>query len=176
MKIGLIVEGDSDKEFFEKYFKPKLKRDILVSSPGKKGTCKILNRDKIHRDIKMLFAKGCQEVYILIDLDTQCDDGRKFNCIVELKEWYSEKISLKKHSNVYISVVSKEIEAWMLSAWQKSDNKSKQDFEKFFKAKKSLSELELLKKFIGSKKDIKAKNNESLYYFLKKLELIENCN
>ena len=176
MKIGLIVEGDSDKEFFEKYFKPKSKRDILVSSPGKEGTCKILNRDKIHRDIKMLFAKGCQEVYILIDLDTQCDDGRKFNCIVELKEWYIEKISLKKHNNVYISVVSKEIEAWMLSAWQKSDNKSKQDFEKFFKAKKSLSELELLKKFIGSKKDIKAKNNEFLYYFLKKLELIENYN
>ena len=176
MKIGLIVEGDSDKEFFEKYFKPKLKRDILVSSPGKKGTCKILNRDKVQRDIKMLFAKGCQEVYILIDLDTQCDDGQKFTCIVELKEWYSEKISLKQHSNVYVSVVSKEIEAWMLSAWQKSDNKSKQDFEKIFKAKKSLNELELLKKFIASKKDIEAKNNESLCYFLKKIGLVETCN
>jgi len=176
MKVGLIVEGDSDKEFFEKYFKPNLKRNILVSSPGKKGTCKILNREKIDKDIKMLFAKGCQEIYILIDLDTQCDDGKKFNCIIELKEWYSKKISLNKHTNVYVSVVSKEIEAWMLSAWQKSDNKSKQDFEKIFKSKKSLNELELLKKFIASKKAIDEKNNESLYYFLKKLGLVEKCN
>jgi len=169
MKIGLIVEGDSDKEFFEKYFKPKIKRDIIVSSPGKKGTCKILNREKIHKDIKMLFVKGCKEVYILVDLDTQCDDGQKFTCIVELREWYEAKIALASSYNVSIVIVSKEIESWMLSAYEKSNNKSKQDLEKYFKSKKSLNEKELLKKFIGSKKDINQEYNQSLKYFCTKI-------
>ncbi len=172
MKIGLIVEGDSDKDFFEKYFKPNFKRDIIVTSPGKKGTCKILNRQKIQQDIKALFARGCKEIYILVDLDTQCDNGQKFTCIVELREWYEKKVSLKSMSSVFVVIVSKEIEAWMLSAWENSNKKSKQDLERHFKAKKSLNEKELLQKFITSKKDIEAKNNDSLCYFLRKIGLI----
>jgi len=169
MKIGLIVEGDSDKDFFEKYFKPKLKRDIIVNSPGKKGTCKILNREKIHKDIKMLFAKGCKEVYVLVDLDTQCDNGQKFTCIVELREWYEAKVSLKSMNKVSVVIISKEIEAWMLSAWGNSNNMSKQDLEKHFKSKKSLNEKELLQKFLGSKKTINQENNQSLKYFCTKI-------
>lgn len=169
MKIGLIVEGDSDKEFFETYFKPNFKKDIIVTSPGKKGTCKILNRQKIHQYRKALFARGCEEVYILVDLDTQCDSGQKFTCIVELREWYEKKVSLESIDNVFVVIVSKEIEAWMLSAWESSDNKSKKDLEKYFKSKKSLNEKELLKKFIGSKKSINQDNNESLKYFCTKV-------
>ena len=44
MKIGLIVEGDSDKLFFESYFKQNIYRNMIVTSPGKKGTCKICNK------------------------------------------------------------------------------------------------------------------------------------
>jgi len=169
MKIGLIVEGDSDKAFFEKYFKPKFKRDIIVTSPGKKGTCKILNKRKIQQDINALFLKGCEEIYVLVDLDTQCDNGQKFSCIVELREWYEEKVSLKSIKNVSVVIVSNEIEAWMLSAWGNSSNKSKQDLEKHFKSKKSLNEKELLQKFISSKKTINQENNQSLKYFCTKI-------
>lgn len=169
MKIGLIVEGDSDKDFFEKYFKPNFKKDIIVISPGKKGTCKILNRQKIQQDIKALFARACEKIYVLIDLDTQCDKGQKFTCIVELREWYEEKVSLKSINNVSVVIVSKEIEAWMLSAWGNSNNKSKQDLEKHFESKKSLSEKELLKRFIGSKQTINQDNNQSLKYFCTKV-------
>ena len=173
MKIGLIVEGDSDKEFFDKYFKPNFKRDIIVICPGKKGTCKILNRKKVHQDIEALFVRGCEEVHILVDLDTQCDTGQKFTCIVELKEWYKAKISLELKDNVVVIIVSNEIEAWMLSAWERSDNKLKKDLENKFKSKKSLSEKELVKKFIGSKKPIDYSNNKSLKYFLCKAKILE---
>lgn len=169
MKIGLIVEGDSDKDFFEKYFKPNFKKDIIVLSPGKKGTCKILNKQKVQQDIKALFAKGCEKVYILVDLDTQCDSGQKFTCIVELREWYEKKVSVVAQNNVSVVIVSKEIESWMLSAWDRSDNKSKQDLEKKFNSKKSLNEKELLKKFIASKESINQNNNKSLKYFCEKI-------
>ena len=39
MKIGLIVEGDSDKAFFDNYFMEKFgftKRNLLVYTSGKK--------------------------------------------------------------------------------------------------------------------------------------------
>ena len=171
MKIGLIVEGDSDKEFFEKYFKPNFKRDIIVISPGKKGTCKILNRKKVHQDIEALFARGCKEVHILIDLDTQCNTGEKFTCIVKLKEWYKTKISLETKDDVLVTIVSNEIEAWMLSAWERSDNKLKKDLENKFESDKSLNEKELLKRFLGSKKSIDTGNNNSLKYFFTKVGL-----
>jgi len=171
MKIGLIVEGDSDKLFFEQYFKPNFKKDIIVVSPGKKGTCRILKKQSIHKDVQGLLKRGCGKVYILIDLDTQCDNGRQFNCILELKEWYKEKIQINKLENTLVSVVSKEIESWMLSAWEHSDNKSKEDFKKKFNEKKKLTENDLVKKFLASKKDIQRKNNQSLKYFLQKIGL-----
>jgi len=169
MKIGVIVEGDSDKDFFDQYFKLKLKRDIIVLSSGKKGTCKILNKQKIHQNIKALFAKNCHEVYILVDLDTQCDNRSKFACIIELKKWYQEKVSVLKFSNVFVTIVSNEIEAWMLSAWENSNGKLKRDLEKKFGLKKSLSEKEMVKRFLGSKKEINRQNNDSLDYFMSKL-------
>jgi hypothetical protein len=151
MKIGLIVEGDSDKLFFESYFKPNIYRNIIVTSPGKKGTCKILSKDKIKQDVNALLDRGCEKVFILVDLDTQCDKGHQFDCILELKKWYIEKIQVNKLSNTFVSVVSKEIESWMLSKWENSDNKSKEDLKKKLKSKKELSEDDLVKKFISSK-------------------------
>ncbi|MEA2073161.1 MAG: DUF4276 family protein [Campylobacterota bacterium] len=172
MKIGLIVEGDSDKLFFEHYFKPKFKKDITVTSSGGKG-CRILSKPSMHKDIKALFERGCEKVLILVDLDTQCTTGVKFTCILELKEWYKKKISIDDFKNTIVSVVSKEIEAWMLSAWERSDSKSKEDLKKKFPSRKSLNEKELFKKFLTSKKDIDYTKNESLKYFLCKLELLD---
>lgn len=169
MKVGVIVEGDSDKDFFEKYFKPNYKKDIIVLSPGKKGTCKILNKSKVHKDIKALIAKGCEQVCILIDLDTQCDGGTKFNCVVELKDRYVRKVSLDKFPNASLVVVSNEIEAWMLSAWENSNRKMKKDLERKFGSRKSLSEKDMVKRFLGSKMSIDRTNNDSLEYFMSKL-------
>jgi hypothetical protein len=169
MKIGLIVEGDSDKLFFETYFKPKIYKDLIVTSPGKKGTCKILNKDKIKQDVNALLKRGCEKVFILVDLDTQCDKGEQFSCILELKRWYGNKIQIEKLTNVSVTIISKEIESWMLSAWESSDNKSKEDLKKKFDAGKKLSENDLVKRFISSRRDIDKTKNKSLKYFLEKL-------
>jgi hypothetical protein len=91
MKIGLIVEGDSDKLFFESYFKPKFYKNIIVTSSGKKGTCKILNKDKIKQDVSSLLDRGCAKIFILVDLDTQCERGHQFDCILELKNGTKKK-------------------------------------------------------------------------------------
>ena len=171
MKIGLIVEGDSDKLFFEKYFKPNFKKNIIVTSPGRKGTCKILSKDKIKKDVNGLLARGCEKVFILVDLDTQCDKGNQFDCILELKEWYIKKIQIDKLNNTLVAIVSKEIESWMLSAWERSDNKSKEDLKKRFQSKKSLTEDDIVKKFLSSKQDVDRTNNKSLDYFFVKLGL-----
>ena len=112
-----------------------------------------------------------KKVFILVDLDTQCDKGHQFDCILELKKWYIEKIQVNKLSNTFVSVVSKEIESWMLSKWENSDNKSKEDLKKKLKSKKELSEDDLVKKFISSKNHIDKTKNKSLKYFLEKIGL-----
>ena len=169
MKIGLIVEGDSDKLFFDKYFKPKFYNNMIIVSPGKKGTCKILSKDKIKQDVNALIKRGCEKVFVLVDLDTQCDKGFQFTDYLELKKWYKEKIQFPKLNSTSIIIVIKEIEAWMLSAWENSDNKSKEDLKKKFPSRKELSEDDLVKRFISSKKDINKTKNKSLDYFLTKI-------
>lgn len=170
MKVGVIVEGDSDKEFFEKYFKPTLKRDMLITSSGGSKSCRILNKAAVHQDIKALIAKQCEHVFVLVDLDTKCETKQgQFTCILELKKWYRRKIGTDSFENVTVAVASKEIEAWMLSAWENSNNKSKEDFKKHFPSKKSLSEKDLIKRFLGSRKDIDRSKNDSLDYFMTKL-------
>ncbi len=170
MKVGVIVEGDSDKDFFEKYFKPILKRDMLITSSGGSKSCRILNKVAVHKDIKALIAKKCEHIFVLVDLDTKCETTQgQFTCIIKLKEWYRAKIGTDSFGNVTVAVVSKEIEAWMLSAWENSNNKSKEDFKKHFSSKKSLSEKDLIKKFLSSKKHIDRSKNDSLEYFMSKL-------
>lgn len=173
-KVGLIVEGDSDKLFFESYFKPKFIRNLKVRTSGTKGTCKILNEKAIETHIKALRLQGCDKVFVLIDLDTQCD-STTYDCILKLKQWYQSKIKISNDTDVIVTVVSKELESWMLSAWEKSDNKSKEDLKRKFelemKKKKSLDEKAIFEKFKNSKKDIDRTNNQSLDYFFIKLGL-----
>jgi hypothetical protein len=170
MKVGVIVEGDSDKDFFEKYFKIEIKPEMIIVSSGGSRSCRILNKPAMHKDIKALTARGCEHVFVLVDLDTKCETTQgQFTCILELKEWYRHKIGIDSFNNVTVTVVSKEIEAWMLSAWENSNGKMKKDLEKKFNSKKSLSEKEMVKKFIGSKRPIDRTNNDSLEYFMSKL-------
>lgn len=173
-KIGLIVEGDSDKLFFESYFKPKFMRNLKVRTSGTKGTCKILNEKSVESHIKALRLQECAKIFILIDLDTQCNKIT-YDCIKKLKAWYKSKIKISNDIDIIVTVVSKELESWMLSAWENSDNKSKEDlkrkFENEIRNKKSLNEKAIFEKFKNSKKDIDRTNNKSLKYFLDKLGL-----
>lgn len=173
-KIGLIVEGESDKLFFESYFKPNFIRNLKVRTSGIKGTCKILNEKAIEAHIKALRLQNCSKIFILIDLDTQCN-SETYDCILKLKRWYKSKIKISNDTDVIVAVVSKELESWMLSAWENSDNKSKEDlkrkFQQLSKNKKSLNEKELFNKFKSSKKHIDRTNNKSLDYFIIKLGL-----
>ena len=171
-KIGLLVEGESDKLFFESYFKPSFIRDLKVQTSGTKGTCKILNAKTVESHVKALRLQKCTKILILIDLKTQCD-SITYECIKKLKAWYQSKIKISNDEDVVVSVVSKDIEAWMMSAWENSDSKSKKDLKRKFelelKKKKSLNEKEIFKKFSDSKQVIKRENNKSLDYFFKKL-------
>lgn len=178
MKIGLIVEGDSDKLFFEDYFKEEfgLKRNMLVLTSGrKKGDCQILKTQTVHSHIKTLIEKKCTHIFILVDLNTQLDNQQQFDCVVFLRDWYKGKVHLKKFRNTFPNLkvisVSKEIESWMLTAWENSDNKYKKDLMKKFDSKRKLSEKDLVKRFKSSKKKLDRTKNQSLKYFLEKLGL-----
>ena len=171
-KVGLIVEGDSDKLFFDKYFKPKFIKNMQVRTSGTKGTCKILNEKAIESHIKALRLQGCTKIFILIDLDTQCNNTT-YDCILQLKKWYNSKIKITNDTDVIVTVVSKELESWMLSAWEQSDNKSKEDLKRKFKLeiknKKALDEKAIFEKFKNSKQHIDRTKNKSLDYFFIKL-------
>lgn len=177
-KIGIVVEGTTDKKFFEKHFKKQFPnfKGMKVILSGSNTDCKIQNERKIKHKIEDLRDKNCNEIYVLVDLDSQCKK-KVYNCVVELKDDYISKMKLTKESNVYVVIVSSEIEAWMLSALKKSDKKNKEDLKKELGVKSSHNiEEVLLQNFIKLKKDINHKNNESLCYFLKKLGILNKEN
>jgi hypothetical protein len=169
-KIGLVVESKTDKKFFDEYFKKEFNlRNMIVLPSSTKDNCKIMNPRAIKSKIEDLEDKNCTEIYILLDLDTKCEK-EVYHCILELKNDYIKKMNLE--DNINVIVVSKEIEAWLLSAYKNSDNKSKEDLKKELNIKSNNRlETTLLKKFIASKRQINRANNKSLDYFLNKLEL-----
>lgn len=173
-KIGLIVEGKTDKKFFDNYFKKQFNftRNMLVVTSGTSDTCKIMNERVIKSKIEDLRTKRCEKIYILLDLDSKCKQDI-YDCIVKLKNDYISKLKLANQSDLKVVVVSSEIEAWMLSAWKKSDKKKKEDLKKEFgiKSNNNIEEV-LLQRFIKSQETVNPKNNESLAYFFKQLGLI----
>jgi hypothetical protein len=180
MKVGLIVEGDSDKYFFDSFFKKEFElnsSDFIVFTSGKKkGQCNILQTKTIHKHIKTLFEdRECTHVFILIDLNTQLDNQQQFDCVVLLRDWYKGKVRLKKfkdtYSNLKVVSVSKEIESWMLSAWDYSDNKYKKDLVKKFESRKKLNEKDLVNRFKALEIPLNRSKNKSLKYFLDQLGL-----
>jgi len=180
IKVGMIVEGFSDKKFFNEYFKKLYPqhRGMKVITSGVKDLCKITNKNKIKSKIKELRLKNCNEIYIMIDLQTNCIKDM-YECVGELRDDYIKKMDLSKDKDVNIIVISSEIEAWLLSAYKKSDKKNKEDLQKEFNIKSSNNIEEVLyQRFINLQKDIKYKNNHSLCYFLKKLGIVaeqEKC-
>lgn len=176
-KIGLVVEGKTDKKFFDNYFKKQFGfiRNMVVLTSGTGDTCKIMNERAIKNKLEDLRDKNCTEIYILIDLDSKCKKDI-YHCIVELRDDYIAKLNLKNEKDLTVIVVSSEIEAWMLSAWKKSDKKQKEDLKREFgiKSSKNIEEV-LLQRFIKLQQEINPKNNESLKYFFCKLALLEEA-
>jgi hypothetical protein len=174
-KIGLIVEGTSDKKFFNEYFKQRYNkyRGMKVITSGVKDLCKITNKNKIKNKIRELRLKNCNEIYIMIDLKTNCIKDI-YECVGELRDDYIRKLDLSRDEDVSVVVVSSELEAWLLSAYKKSNKKTKEDLQKEFdiKSSKNIEEV-LYQKFTSLKQDINFKNNHSLCYFLKKLGIVE---
>jgi len=171
IKIGLIVEGKTDKKFFDNYFKKRydLTRSMIVLPSGSGDTCKIMNERAIKNRIQDLRDKNCNEIYILIDLDSKCKK-EVYHCVVELRDDYISKLNLKNEKNITVVIVSSEIEAWMLSAWKKSNKKKKENLKREFgiKSSKNIEEI-LLQKFIKEQKDVLPQNNDSLKYFCTKI-------
>jgi len=144
-KIGLIVEGRTDKKFFDNYFRTQFgfTKNMLVLTSSTNNTCKIMNERAIKNKIQDLRDKNCNEILILIDLDSKCKK-KIYDCVVELRNDYISKLKLSKETNVKIIVVSSEIEAWMLSAYKKSDKKKKEDLKKYFNIKSNSNLEEIL--------------------------------
>lgn len=172
-KIGIIVEGPTDKDFFEKYIKVKYPevRGMKVMPSSTQGNCKIQEEKKIKSKIQDLRDKSCNEIYILVDLDSECKK-KIYTCVVELRNDYVDKMKLTKEKDVNVVIVSSELEAWMMSAWKKSDKATKEDLKRHFGIKddKNIEQV-LLQKFLASKQNIDCNNNESLRYFIEKLGL-----
>lgn len=169
-KIGVIVEGPTDKDFLDKHIKkqyPEIRRIKVVSS-GTQRNQKITNKTKLNSRIQDLKDKSsCDEIYVLVDLDDK-------SCVVTEKNNFDNKMGLSSQSDVTTVVVSTELESWMYSAWEKSDKKTKEDLKKEFKIKSNKNvEENILKEFLKRKENIKYENNQSLCFFLKKLGVID---
>jgi len=168
-KIGVIVEGPTDKDFFDKHIKkqyPEI-RGIKVVSSGTQRDQKITNKTKLNSRIQDLKDKSnCEEIYVLVDLDDK-------SCVVTEKKDFDIKMGLSSKDEVTTVVVSTELESWMQSAWGKSDKRTKEDLKKTFKIKSNKNvEENILKEFLKRKENIKPENNQSLCFFLKKLGIV----
>ncbi len=168
-KIGIIVEGATDKDFFDKYLKKKYPalKGIKVISSATNRMQKIRNKSKLHSRIKDLQDKNdCTEIYILIDLDDK-------QCVVTEKKEFEIEMNLSIIQNLTTVVASTELESWMQSAWEKSNKKTKEDLKRRFNIKSDRNlEENILKNFLKSRENIKPENNQSLYYFLRKIRAI----
>jgi 5S rRNA maturation endonuclease (ribonuclease M5) len=73
-KIALIVEGQSDKKFFNDYFKKQFgfTKNIIIIPSSTNNTCKIMNKRAVNNKILDLQDKNCNDIFILIDLDSKC--------------------------------------------------------------------------------------------------------
>ena len=169
-KIGLVVEGPTDRKFFEDSFKkqfPDMKGMKVIPSSTSRNQ-KIENKRALKNKIEDLRDKNCTEIYVLVDLDDN-------PCVVDFRDSFNSKMDLSRELDVTPIVVSTELEAWMFSALATSDKKTKEDLQKYFSIKSSKNlEENILKKFIASKENINPNNNQSLKYFLCKLKVLSS--
>lgn len=182
-KIGVIVEGKSDVVFFKSYFKRTFEKYNLEVMPSVAGgkTCEITNPNTIQTKVSDLLDKGCEKVIVLLDLKTQCNKNRDFNCAIELKKWMLDKIKeVKNFEKIEVHVGTQDLEGWMLSAFGPSDNKGKGDLKSQLwndskKIPKKNIEEKMVQKFVAEKYQINPANNLSLKKFFERLDRLCNA-
>lgn len=177
MKVGVIVEGKSDKRLLDEILPKAVSCDyFIIQSSEKKDQCKILDAKAMKERIETCLAKGCKQIYILIDLNTQCSYQRQYDCFVELRQDYNVKIAAHRFAEVKIIVVEREIESWMASHWRVGTNVTKSDLNRLmqreFNVRKDLSEEEMVQRFLTKKLTLNRGNNRSFHYFLTNLERV----
>lgn len=132
MKTAVIVEGCSDKKFMDEYLKKhfdtSLRFKTVMSKANCHKGCEILKYDSMSKKIETLIEDdGREKVFVLIDYKTECKGKKVPDCITELKAMYYA--GLRKHlkaeyfSKVEVVVVERELESWMVSKWESSNNR-----------------------------------------------------
>lgn len=180
-KVGVIVEGKSDVEFIKGYFSKLYHVDVIASS-GDGTHCKITSDTAMLKAVKTLAAKPkMKKIIVVLDLDTKCPKGGQFTCLVELADWYKTnvlKISDIDSIPVEILVATKELESWMLTNWESNtNNKSKEDLKRkmqtVFATKDNLTEMDMVKRFVGRNLAMNSANNKSLKRFEDKISIVK---
>jgi len=185
-KITLIVEGCSDRDFFNDYFKHhkeygKYRFKVLTSKSDCTKGCEILEFKRMAKKIQVVLDSGCDKVFVLVDLKTDCK-GQPYSCIRSLTDDYLKGLQKQKRhlpdlGKVEVLVLDRELEAWMTSAWKQSDNRSldyKKELKKLLSLDGNVTEQGMVKRFTAiatrDKKDIDPSNNKSLNRFITKMK------
>jgi len=178
-KIGVIVEGKSDVEFIKGYFSKLYHVDVIASS-GDGTHCKITSDSAMLKAVKTLAVKpNVKRIIVVLDLDTKCPKGGQFTCLVDLADWYRKNVlNITEQDGIPVEIIvaTKELESWMLTNWESNtNNKSKEDLKRkmqtVFATKDNLTEMDMVKRFMGNKLTMNSANNKSLKRFEDKISI-----
>ena len=179
--ILLIVEN-SEVNFFKQYFNDYLLKEhgvfVKCESSGAGDKCKITNFGKMNRRIERAIQKeGYKAVFLMIDLKSKCFKSEQTHtCLIDLKKEYLPKYEIDKElkKQFYLFVVCNEIESWFLTI-DKDTNSVHQDHKKeLMNFLEVNSEPQIVQKMVkelkSAKYELDFSRNNSLEYFIKKLQ------
>jgi hypothetical protein len=174
----LILEGESDKQFFLEFKKHFHHKSLDISLLKAKN----LNFNKIQKEINVsLKVLKFKEVWLVVDLKTQSQKtGRHFTSTKELTTDYKQQ--LENTGPIDFVVMVKDLECWLLLYFSKfPDTQRIDDSEKQIKQlmdiKGTFSKIEIVHR-LTRKNDfwetvIKNKNqNKSFAKFLEKVDTL----
>jgi hypothetical protein len=182
--MAVIVEGCSDRKFLDDYLKKhydtSLRFKTVMSKANCNGGCEILNFKTISKKISTLILDDRREkIFVLIDFKTQCNRRVTPNCITELKTMYNNGLKKALNNNalfskVEILVVDREIEAWMVSKWSVSNNRSlnyNTELKKYVGNKEKEEAVNaFIYKCLSDRIHVNLDNNKSLERFISKVQ------
>lgn len=166
-KLLILIEGPTDKEFFEKIIKPPIERqrELTVSL--------ITYSEKTNRTVNKFIQS-------FLDMECECYLFRDFDqgpCFTQLRETLNQKFPLLNNENILI--IKKEIESWILAGisdeliievtqieeLKNTEKVSKEDFKALLESSNSTTEIrsKILNEF-----DLKkaVQRNKTLRYIL----------
>lgn len=172
----IIVEGKSDEIFIKGLLRYlNLTRLFDVKLSGDENHCDILNKKEIEKLLLDAQKDGYDEVYILIDLNTDCRDYNP-SCVVELRDWYHRNvINSEFHQFVKVIVAINELECWELLGWIAQNQHTNSNCIRVLNQKidpnKKLSKIKMAQSAVRKIRKIleNCNLNPSFKYFLQKI-------